>query len=127
MKTGHAFRAKVLATLVIAAIVFPAGHALAQSYDPDQTIPKPTILEKRLTKLGRGLANVFFGWAEIPLTFDKKMRQGKPLTYLLAAVPVLGTTRALMRTGLGVYEVFTFPSTKPHVNYEALIEPDFIF
>ncbi len=116
-----------VAVALIVAIGVDGGLALAQSYDPDQTVPKPTGLEKRLTKLGRGLTNIAFSWAEIPLTFDRKLKQGKPLAYLLGVVPVLGTARAAMRFGVGIKEVVTFPSSKPHVNFEALLEPEYIF
>lgn len=118
---------KIFAVALIAVLAFDTTVVLAQSYDPQQAIQKPTLLEKRLTKLGRGLSNILFGWAEIPLTFDKKMKQGKPLTYLVAVVPVLGTTKAFMRTGIGIYEVFTFANTKTSVNYDAILEPEYIF
>jgi len=103
------------------------GLALAQSYDPSQEIPAPTMLQKRVDKLGRGLTNILFGWTEIPVTWDKKMKQGKPLTYLFGTAPVVGTVRAFMRTGVGVYELFTFYWDKPAVSYEALIEPEYVF
>jgi len=108
--------------------LFCAGMpAVAQSYDPSEDVPKQTGVEKALTKLGRGLSNVMLGWAEIPVTFDTKMRQGKPLGYLLGVVPVLGTARALMRTSTGVFEIVSFPFTDRAVNYEALLEPEYIF
>jgi len=100
---------------------------MAQSYDPTEDRPRQTGVEKALTKLGRGLANIMLGWAEIPVTFDQKLKQGKPLGYLLGVVPVLGTARALMRTSTGVYEVVTFPFSDREVNYEAVLEPEFIF
>jgi putative exosortase-associated protein (TIGR04073 family) len=118
---------RMVAAALLIGFCLSAGMVVAQSYDPDQSIPKPTKLEKRLTQLGRGLSNILFGWAEIPLTFDRKLKEGKPLTYLLGVVPVLGTGRAVMRTGTGFYEVFTFRSTKPEVNYEAMLEPEYIF
>ena len=116
-----------VAILLIAAILVAVGPALAQSYDPDNEIRPPTGFEKRLTKLGRGLSNILLGWAEIPKTFDAKLKEGKPLAYLLGVVPVLGTTRALMRTGTGVYEVFSFPVSDKEVNFEPILEPEYIF
>ncbi len=116
-----------MAVLVAILVCIGAQATLAQSYDPDQGIPKPTLLEKRLEKLGRGLSNILFGWAEIPLTFDSKMKEGKGLAYLVGAVPVIGTAKAIIRTGTGVVEVFTFGTTKPDVNYEAILEPEYIF
>ena len=112
---------------VALAMAFGGSIVLAQSYDPDQDIPKPTLLEKRINKLGRGLGNLLWGWTEIPITWNKKMREGKPLSYLLSTAPVLGTTRAIMRTGIGIFEIVTFPKSKPEVNYEPLIEPEYIF
>jgi putative exosortase-associated protein (TIGR04073 family) len=118
---------KSVAVTVILGFGISQGVVWAQSYDPDQDVPNPTLAEKRLEKLGRGLSNILFGWVEIPLTFDRKMKKGKPLSYLLGVVPVLGTAKALMRTGAGVVEVFTFGKTKPEVNYEAILEPEYIF
>jgi len=127
LTTKNRFWTRLIAVATIASFIVPSAIAFAQHYDPEQELPKPTLVEKRLTKLGRGLSNILFGWAEIPLTFDKKMKQGKPLAYLLGVVPVLGTARAVMRTGVGVYEVFSFAHTKPEINYEAIIEPEYIF
>ena len=118
---------KLLAVAVILGVLAPTYVALAESYDPDQMIVPPTGFEKRLTKLGRGLSNVLLGWAEIPATFDKKLKEGKPLGYLIGVVPVLGGTRAVLRTGTGLFEMFTFPVTDPEVNFEAILEPAYIF
>lgn len=101
--------------------------AFAQEYNPDEDLPKPTRFEKSLTKLGRGLSNIMFGWAEIPLTFDRKLKEGKPFGYLFGVAPVLGTARAIMRTGTGVFEVVTFPVTDKEINYEPILEPEFLF
>jgi len=117
----------VIALLVAAAILVQPLAVYAQNYNPDEDLPKPTGLEKSLTKLGRGLSNIMFGWAELPLTFDRKMKEGKPFTYLVGVVPVLGTARAFMRTGTGFFEVVSFPFTDKSVNYEAVLEPEYIF
>lgn len=117
----------VVAVLLIAAVALQAAPVFAQAYDPDEELPKATGVEKALTKLGRGLSNVMLGWAEIPVTFDKKLKQGKPLGYLVGVVPVLGTARAFMRTSTGVFEVVSFPFTDRKVNYDAVLEPEYIF
>ncbi|MBI2422631.1 MAG: exosortase system-associated protein, TIGR04073 family [Candidatus Hydrogenedentes bacterium] len=116
----------VVFVLAIALAAIPLTSA-AQIYNPEEDLPKPTGLEKRLTKLGRGLSNIMFGWAEIPVTFDRKLDEGKPLAYLLGVAPVLGTARAFMRTGTGVFEVVSFPFSDKAVNYEAVLEPEYIF
>lgn len=116
-----------LAVMLSLCMLMQVNPVQAQTYDPDLDLPKPTGLEKSLTKLGRGLSNIMFGWAEIPVTFDTKMKQGKPLAYLLGVAPVLGSARAVMRTGTGVFEAVTFPFTDKDVNYDAVLEPEYIF
>ena len=103
------------------------GVGVAQIYGVDEDLPKSTGVEKRLTKLGRGLANIMLGWAEIPVTWDKKLKEGKPLGYLLGVAPVLGTARAVMRTSTGVFEVVSFAFSDRDVNYGAVLEPEYIF
>jgi len=118
---------KMLAVFLMTCVLGASFGAHADSYDPDQMIIPPTGFEKRLTKLGRGLSNVLLGWAEIPVTFDKKLKEGKPLGYLVGVVPVLGTARAVLRTGTGVFEMFTFPVSDVEVNFDAILEPEYIF
>jgi putative exosortase-associated protein (TIGR04073 family) len=115
------------AMLLTVALLAPAFTASGQIYDPDADLPKPTGLEKRMTKLGRGLSNIIWGWAEIPLTFDRKLKEGKPFTYLFGVAPVLGTARAVMRTSTGVFEAVTFPFSDEDVNFDAVLEPEYIF
>jgi len=119
---------KAVSVLLVLALLFPSASVLAQSYDPDDELPVPTKLEKVMTKLGRGFCNLFLGLAEIPVTWDAKLKQGKPLSYLLTVAPVLGTTRAVVRMGVGVYEIGTFAwPTNKEKNFEAIIEPEYIF
>ncbi len=117
---------KGLVALILTATLLSAS-AVAQLYNPDVDLPKPTGMEKSLTKMGRGLSNVLFGWAEIPMTFDSNLKKGKPLGYLVGVAPVLGTARAVMRTGTGVFEAVTFPFSDKDVNYEAVLEPEYLF
>ena len=117
----------VTSAVLAVAVLFASAPVLAQSYDPSDELPKATGFEKSLTKLGRGISNIVLGWAEIPVMFDKKLKQGKPLGYLIGVAPVLGSARAIMRTTTGVYEVVSFPFTDRKVNYEAVLEPEYIF
>ncbi len=112
---------------LVLALLLSAAPVLAQTYEPELDLPPKTKTEKVLTKLGRGFSNILFGWAEIPVTFDKKLKEGKPLAYLVGVAPVLGAAKATIRTGAGVYEALTFPSSKAKVNYEPLINPEYIF
>ncbi len=118
---------KRIAMVLAAMAVLAATVVSAQTYNPDVDLAKPTGLEKSLTKLGRGLSNIMLGWAEIPMTFDKNLKKGKPLGYLIGVTPVLGTARAVMRTSTGVFEAASFPFSDKDVNYEAVLEPDYIF
>lgn len=104
-----------------------AVTATAQTYDPEKDLPKPTLVEKSLTKLGRGIQNFFLGWAEIPVTLDRGVKEGRPLGYLLGVAPVLGTARAAIRTGTGVYEAATFGVSDKKTQYRAILEPEYIF
>ena len=75
-------------------------------------------------KLGRGLGNVFFGVFEIvnqPAQMAKTQRW--PIA-LFGGVPK-GIVYAIARTGVGIYEVFTFPFPIPS-GYKTIMEPDFI-
>lgn len=127
MKTLKKRWSAPVAVFLVGAMLLPALAALAEAYDPDQEILPPTGLEKRLTKLGRGLSNVLLGWAEIPVTFDRKLKEGKPLGYLIGTVPVLGGARAVIRTTTGFYEMFTFPVSDLEVNFDPILEPEYIF
>lgn len=118
---------KRIAMVLAAMAVLAATVVSAQTYNPDVDLPKPTGIEKSLTKLGRGLSNIMLGWAEIPVTFDKNLKKGKPLGYLIGVVPVVGTARAVMRTGTGVFEAVSFPFSDKEINYEAILEPEYIF
>ena len=95
--------------------------------DPDQEIIPPTGFERRMTKLGRGLQNILLGWAEIPVTWHKKLEDGRSLSYLVGVAPVLGLTRAVMRTTTGVYEIVTFTTSDPEVNFRPILEPEYLF
>lgn len=117
----------IVAVLLAAFLFIETPLAVAQNFNPEEDLPKPTGIEKVLTKFGRGLSNVLLGWAEIPVTWDRKLKEGKPLGYLVGVAPVLGTARAVMRTSTGVFEVVTFPFSDRDVNYEAILEPEFIF
>jgi putative exosortase-associated protein (TIGR04073 family) len=121
------FLSGLMASVLFLALLVPSLPGAAQIYDPDIDLPRPTGFEMSLTKLGRGLSNVLYGWAEIPVTFDRKLKEGKPFAYLFGVVPVLGTARAIMRTGTGVFEMVTFPFTDRDVAYQAVLEPAYIF
>jgi putative exosortase-associated protein (TIGR04073 family) len=101
--------------------------AVPQSYDPDQDLPRPTLWQKRIEKLGRGVSNILFGWAEIPRAWHIGVTRQQPLTQILTHGTIVGTSRFLIRTGLGVYETFTFFMSSDERKYEPMIEPEYLF
>jgi putative exosortase-associated protein (TIGR04073 family) len=118
--------AKVVALVMIAAVLV-TGFASAQSYDPDQDVPHPTKFQKRLDKMSRGLSNILFGWAEIPLAWDRGIQHGQPLTKILTHGTIVGTTKFFMRLGIGVYEFFGFWAENPNGTYDPMIQPEYLF
>jgi putative exosortase-associated protein (TIGR04073 family) len=101
--------------------------AVGQSYDPDQDLPKPTTWGQRVDKLGRGLSNFLFGWAEIPKAWHQGVQYQKPLTEILVTQSLKGFSKALIRTGTGVYEAVTFYTDASENAYEPILEPEYLF
>ena len=64
-------------------------------------------LHPAFEKLGRGVSNVLFGWAEIPLNIHKRYTESDTGgSYISGAVH--GVVKGVVRTGVGVYETATF-------------------
>ncbi|MEO8439760.1 MAG: exosortase system-associated protein, TIGR04073 family [Spartobacteria bacterium] len=79
-----------------------ATAALADIQDPPAADYGPT------RKLGRGLSNMVFGWAEIPVTIATiNTNQGNSAAAGYGVVK--GTGRAFARFGVGFYETLLWP------------------
>lgn len=70
----------------------------------------PGAQQNSIRKLSRGVANILYGWTEIPAStiYDLEMNS----TYSSMAFangPIRGFTRTAVRVGWGFYEVATFP------------------
>jgi putative exosortase-associated protein (TIGR04073 family) len=79
-----------------------AAASLADIQDPPAADYGPT------RKLGRGLANMVFGWAEIPVTIGKiNTEEGNAAAASYGVVK--GTGRAFVRFGVGFYEALLWP------------------
>ncbi len=75
------------------------------------------------TKLGRGVANTLTGWMELPKHTLMGVFSCNVTPIEGAAVGVFrGFGRAVERTGIGLYEVFTFPIP----GYAPLLCPEYI-
>ncbi len=79
-----------------------AGSALADIQDPPAADYGPT------RKLGRGVANIFLGWTEIPVTIGKvNSEEGNAAAASYGVIR--GTGRAFARFGVGFYEALLWP------------------
>jgi len=76
------------------------------------------------TKLGRGLTNSVTGWIELPLTMQRESQKQDYMTGMFYGIPA-GLVRAFIRTGVGLYEIISFPFPVPN-DYETIIEPEFV-
>lgn len=78
-----------------------------------------------VTKLGRGLINVFTGWVEIPKRiYETSQTQGAAAGWTWGFLRGVGY--GFVRTAAGVYEVFTFPAPAPP-GYASVMEPEYVF
>jgi putative exosortase-associated protein (TIGR04073 family) len=76
-------------------------------------------------KLGRGLSNIFFSIIEVPRNIHLTTEEQS----LLAGWTVgfgKGLGYMVMRMGVGVYEVVTFPFPLPK-DYEPVIQPEYVW
>lgn len=81
-------------------------------------------VNKMMTKLGRGVANLLTGWMEVPKQMSRSIRQTDPVTgTFIGLFRGFGWTWA--RTFAGAYEIITFPFPAPK-DYKSLIEPPYI-
>lgn len=75
-------------------------------------------------KLGRGLANTFFGIVEIPIQVQRTNEAeggGAAITWGVCR----GIGHFFMREGVGIYEILTFPIPYPRY-YEPILHPEFL-
>jgi len=76
-------------------------------------------------KLGRGVANILTGWLEIPKNIYNTSIEANPMVGITVGT-AKGIGMSIVRTGAGVYEVFTFPFPLPE-DYVPILEPEFVF
>lgn len=120
MRLGRG-KKRVLAVLCFLAV--SAGPAYAQEASPNEVaqVDYGTGVGK---KLGRGLANVAFGWVDILKGIESVGEESGSMAGITWG-PVYGTGNAIVRTLAGVYEVGTFPIPHP-ANFEPLVRPEFV-
>lgn len=105
-------------TLLTATLVLGfATSCLADIQDPPSNDYGPT------RKLGRGLSNLVFGIAELPVTIAKiNEREGNAAAAGYGVVRGLG--RSGMRMGSGLFEFLTFPFPTNRRTYYPLLPSD---
>src|SRR5882672_7257181 len=90
------------ALLSLALVSLLSATALADIQDPPSNDYGPT------RKLGRGIANVAWGWTELWITpAVMNEREGNVAAYSYG--PVKGVGRFFFRMGAGVWEIVSFP------------------
>ncbi len=89
------------------------------------SVSAPTYAQGVWQKLGRGVANTFTGWLDLPKAVVDECRAKGALTGL-AVGPIKGLGLALVRTGAGIYETLTFPFPIPE-GYEPVVKPKFVY
>ena len=105
---------KLLALALLAGF---AATAVADIQDPPAADFGPT------RKLGRGLANVAFGWAEIPVTIGTiNSKEGNSAAAGYGVVK--GTARAFTRFGVGLYEALLWPMPVFQGTYYPVLRSD---
>jgi len=87
------------------------------------TLP-PCYAGNAAEKLGRGFANIFTGWLEIPAEIGRKMEKKGELAAIFVS-PFTGLCKAIARTCVGVYDMVTFPIPFPR-GYAPVIQPEFV-
>src|SRR5438045_2729499 len=104
-------RTPPMKTLLTTAFVLGlAAHGFADIQDPPSNNYGPT------RKLGRGLSNLVFGLAELPVTIAQvNEREGNSAAAGYGVVRGLG--RSGLRIGSGLFESLTFPFPTSHGTY----------
>ena len=76
-------------------------------------------------KLGRGLSNLAFGVWELPIAIKETNDVDGTVAVTTLGV-VAGMAAVFRRMTVGLYETVTFPFPNPLVNYDPLIQPEFL-
>ena len=108
-------KAKLLGILLLA---FALVASIAQAGTDD-----PPTGQNPLRKLGRGFANVLFGFIEIPNQYTKAVSEHGGASGITYGVPK-GFVRCIGREFVGVFEIITFPAPVP-AGYKPVMRPEF--
>lgn len=107
-------KAKLFGAVLLASILF-TSFARADDDAPSGQNP--------VRKLGRGVANVLFGFIEVPNQYTKAVAEHGGSAGLTYGIPK-GFVRWFQRECVGVYEIVTFPVPAPR-GYKPVMKPEF--
>src|ERR1041385_741171 len=100
--------------LVVALVLGFVAPSFADIQDPPANDYGPT------RKLGRGLSNVVFGIAELPVQIARvNEREGNSAALSYGVVRGIG--RSYMRFDAGLWEMFSFPFPTNHGTYRPIL------
>src|SRR5215213_8108927 len=105
------------ALLAAALLIGMAGLVLADIHDPPSNDYGPT------RKLGRGISNLVFGIAELPHEIARvNTREGNSAAAGYGVVRGIG--RTVLRMGVGIGEILTFPIPVARGTYYPMLPDD---
>lgn len=102
----------------LVSILFLAGGVLLAS-------ATTCYAEDAFNKLGRGVANTFTGWVELPKNVYTKSNEQNAVSGATVGLAE-GIGMAIVRTGAGIFDVITFPFPVPE-DYKPVLEPEYVF
>lgn len=108
-------KVKLLGLVVLACLMFGTV-----SYAGDEN---PPVGHNPLRKLGRGFANLLFGFVEVPNQYTKTVADHGGASGITYGLPK-GIFRWMQREVVGVYEIVTFPIPAPR-GYKPVMKPEF--
>ncbi|MGI9087071.1 MAG: exosortase system-associated protein, TIGR04073 family [Chthoniobacterales bacterium] len=103
--------------LAFALFVGIAAICRADIQDPPSNDQGPT------RKLGRGVANLLFGWSELPSTIAK-INSDEGNSAAAGYGVVRGVGRSIMRIQAGVFEIISFPFPIVRGTYQPVLDSD---
>jgi len=114
-------------------LLFAVGTTMdlpAQEPDP----ATPTVVDRVLRKLGRGITNVAFGALQFPVTWYRVNFEEGGLAACTYGI-LLGVSEVLIREVVGVVEIVTFPvplpgcsdvPDSPEAGYGPILQPEWV-
>jgi hypothetical protein len=91
---------------ILAALLLLSGSLIAAAADsPRNNDDADDTAQTMQFGLGRGCANLFLGWLELPRNFSYEFT-GRPLSAIVIA-PLMGTTLTAARAGCGLIDLLS--------------------